>query len=188
MSMLSMAQAKFDKGFFVVGMDTLYPITASQTRVSLFKKPWVLHSSAFVLRAATTAFDVYCRTKAFRSATMSPTSKAVVTIDCDLGCTHAITFFLVAFQPLTEEIFFRGFLMEKIDSFAGKNVAIFLTAVLFGIAHMSYSKIFPVLLPIAMGIILGLVVYKTKNLLASIVAHTTFNVVIMILAVFAQSL
>jgi len=93
----------------------------------------------------------------------------------------AILFLIVAITPIAEEIFFRGFLMEKIESFAGKNFAIVGSAVLFGIAHMGYGKIYPVLMPIVMGLLLGYVVYKTKNLLASIIAHVTFNVTVIIL-------
>jgi membrane protease YdiL (CAAX protease family) len=95
---------------------------------------------------------------------------------------------LITVQPIAEEIFFRGFLMDKIDSFAGKNIAIFSTAILFGLAHMSYGKIFPVILPIAMGIILGYIVYKTKNLYSAIIAHILFNLSSFILYYFAKSL
>ena len=91
-------------------------------------------------------------------------------------------FFLVAIQPIAEEIFFRGFLFEKIENFAGGTVAIFSTAFLFGLAHMSYGKIFPVLMPILMGVILGFIVYKTKNLYSSIIAHIVFNITALILA------
>ncbi len=97
-------------------------------------------------------------------------------------------FFLVAVQPISEEIFFRGFLFEKIEHFAGGAIAIFITAVLFGVAHMSYGKIFPVLMPILMGIVLGYIVYKTKNLYSAIFAHIAFNITSLTLAYFAQNL
>jgi membrane protease YdiL (CAAX protease family) len=93
-----------------------------------------------------------------------------------------VIFFLVAIQPIAEEIFFRGFLFEKIENFAGSIVAILITAFLFGIAHMTYGKIFPVIMPILMGIILGYIVYKTKNLYSSMVAHITFNLISVTLA------
>jgi len=93
-----------------------------------------------------------------------------------------VLFLLVAIQPVAEEIFFRGFLYDKIEGFAGSIAAIFISAFLFGIAHMSYGKIFPVIMPIFMGIILGYVVYKTKNLYSAIIAHITFNVTSITLA------
>jgi len=97
-------------------------------------------------------------------------------------------FFLVAFQPIGEEIFFRGFLFEKIEGYAGGYIAIFITAFLFGLAHMSYGKIFPVLMPILMGVVLGFIVLKTKNLYSAIVAHIAFNVTSLTLAYLGWSL
>lgn len=97
-------------------------------------------------------------------------------------------FFLVGLQPIGEEIFFRGFLFEKINHFAGGIVAIFITAFLFGIAHMGYGKIFPVLMPMIMGIVLGFIVYKTKNLYSAIIAHVAFNLTSLTLAYIGQEL
>lgn len=92
-----------------------------------------------------------------------------------------VLFFLVAIMPIAEEIFFRGFLLDKFEDFAGKNFAILSTAVLFGIAHMSYGKIYPVVMPIIMGLVLAYVVIRTRSLFASIIAHVTFNVTVIIL-------
>ena len=99
-----------------------------------------------------------------------------------------VLFFLVTIQPIGEEIFFRGFLFEKIEHFGGGIVAIFITAFLFGLAHMSYGKIFPVLMPMVMGIVLGYIVFKTKNLYSSIIAHIIFNVTSLSLAYVGQHL
>jgi hypothetical protein len=99
-----------------------------------------------------------------------------------------VMFFLVTIQPIGEEIFFRGFLFEKIEGYGGEIVAIIITAFLFGIAHMSYGKLYPVLIPILIGIILGFVVAKTKNLYSSIIAHIVFNVTSLALAYLGQSL
>ena len=89
---------------------------------------------------------------------------------------------LVAIQPIAEEIFFRGFLLEKFESSAGAPIAILTTSVLFGLAHMSYGKIYPVILPIVFGIILGYVVIKTKNLYSAIIAHIIFNVIVILIS------
>ena len=91
-------------------------------------------------------------------------------------------FLLVSIQPIGEEIFFRGFLFEKIEKHSGSVPAIFFTAFLFGLAHMSYGKIFPVLMPMVMGVILGFIVIKTKNLYSAIIAHVVFNVTSLTLA------
>ena len=97
-------------------------------------------------------------------------------------------FFVIFFQSISEEIFFRGFLLEKIGSVAGDIMAIFVTAILFGLAHISYGKVYPVVMPIIMGILLGFVVIKTKNLYSAITAHMIFNFSTFILYLFARSL
>ena len=91
-------------------------------------------------------------------------------------------FLLVAIQPIGEEIFFRGFLFEKVENYAGGITAVLITAFLFGIAHMSYGKIFPILMPMLMGVVLGFIVLKTKNLYSAIIAHVTFNITSLTLA------
>jgi membrane protease YdiL (CAAX protease family) len=87
-----------------------------------------------------------------------------------------VLFFLIAVQPIGEEVYFRGFLFDKIENYAGPQIAIFITALLFAIAHMSYGKIIPVLMIFLMGLVLGYIVYKSKSLYSSIIAHIFFNV------------
>jgi len=96
--------------------------------------------------------------------------------------------FIIIFQSIAEEIFFRGFLLEKIDSFAGKNIAIIVTALLFGLAHLSYGKLYPAIMPMFMGIILAYVVLRIKNIFAAITAHMLFNFASFVLYLFAKSL
>ena len=97
-------------------------------------------------------------------------------------------FFIIAFQSIGEEIFFRGFLLEKIESYAGIAIAIIISSILFGLAHMSYGKIYPAIMPMIMGLLLGYGVYRTKNLFASITAHMIFNLTTFILYIYSQSL
>jgi len=97
-------------------------------------------------------------------------------------------FIIVAFQPIGEEIFFRGFLFDKINSLSDKRTAIILTSIIFGIAHLSYGNIFPAIMTGILGLILAYLVVKTKNLISAIVAHILFNVTSVILYVLGQSL
>lgn len=82
---------------------------------------------------------------------------------------------LVIIQPVGEEIFFRGFLLDKINTLTGKEIAIISTGILFGIAHLSFAKIFPAIITGILGILFGYLVYKTKNLNSAIIAHILFN-------------
>lgn len=97
-------------------------------------------------------------------------------------------FLIIVVQSISEEIFFRGFLLEKLEPVTGPSLAICITAVLFGMAHMSYGNWYPALMPVIMGLLLGYVVVKTQNLYAAITAHMVFNFASFILYLFAQSL
>jgi len=96
--------------------------------------------------------------------------------------------FLIAFQPIAEEIFFRGFLLGKIESLAGEKTAIITTAILFGIAHLSSGNIYPAFMTGVIGILLAFLVIKTKNLYSAIIAHILFNLISFSLYVFAKSI
>jgi len=96
-------------------------------------------------------------------------------------------FFIVAFQPIGEEIFFRGFLLDKISSLAGRETAIVVTSILFGIAHLTYGNIYPAIMTGILGLILAYMVVKTKSLTTAIIAHIFFNVTSLTLYIIGQS-
>lgn len=98
------------------------------------------------------------------------------------------TLILIIFQPITEEIFYRGFLLEKIEKMSSAPVAIAITSILFGLAHLSTGNIYPALLTGVAGAILAILVIKTKNLTAAIIAHIVFNVVNFSIYTLGQSL
>lgn len=108
--------------------------------------------------------------------------------DLETYFNPALLFILLAVQPTAEEIFFRGFLLDKIRSFGGDYAGIILTGILFGLAHMSYGKIYPVIFITLMGFVLAFIVIKTKSLYSAILAHTAFNLISFILYLFAKSL
>ncbi|MDG6218745.1 MAG: CPBP family intramembrane metalloprotease [Candidatus Thermoplasmatota archaeon] len=99
-----------------------------------------------------------------------------------------VTLVLITLQPITEEIFYRGFLLEKIEKLSSPTVAVVITAVLFGLAHLSIGNVYPAFLTAVAGIILAILVIKTKNLTAAIIAHILFNVSSFTLYTLGQSL
>ena len=108
--------------------------------------------------------------------------------DLEESFSPVFLFILLAIQPTFEEIFFRGFLLGKIRSFSGDYIAIVLTGVLFGLAHMSPGKISPAIVIMPLGFILAFIVIKTKSLYSAILAHTAFNIISFALYLFAKSL
>lgn len=95
---------------------------------------------------------------------------------------------LITIQPVAEELFYRGFLLEKLEKISSAPIAIGVTAVLFGLAHLTTGNLYPALLTGIAGAVLAVLVIKTKNLTAAIIAHVLFNVASFALYMLGQSI
>lgn len=96
-------------------------------------------------------------------------------------------YLLVTVQPFCEEFFFRGFLFEKIIRRSGPTIAILVTSILFGVSHLSYTYAYAAVIAVILGVLLAVVVYKTKNLYSAIFAHTLINIASLSLYFFGKS-
>lgn len=74
--------------------------------------------------------------------------------------------------PMFEEIFFRGFLLPSLTRYVPVWAAIFVSGFLFAIAHLSLSEVLPLA---TLGIVLGIVYTRSRNLLASMFLHGLWN-------------
>ncbi|HEY9675852.1 MAG TPA: CPBP family glutamic-type intramembrane protease [Waterburya sp.] len=83
-------------------------------------------------------------------------------------------FFLTACvaAPMFEEIFFRGFLLPSLTRYMPVWAAIGSSGLLFAIAHLSLSEVLPLA---TLGIVLGVVYTRSRNLLASMLLHGLWN-------------
>jgi membrane protease YdiL (CAAX protease family) len=107
--------------------------------------------------------------------------------DLELIFTLPSIIIVIIIQPICEEIFYRGFLLDKISSLSSEKIAIVITGILFGIAHLMYQNLYPAILTAILGIIFAYIVLKTKSLLTAIIAHITYNVISITLYIFARS-
>jgi membrane protease YdiL (CAAX protease family) len=74
--------------------------------------------------------------------------------------------------PIFEETLFRGFLLPSLTRYLPLPAAVALSSLGFAVAHLNLSEI----LPLAMlGVILGTVYSRSRNLLASMVTHGLWN-------------
>ena len=96
-------------------------------------------------------------------------------------------YLLVTIQPFCEEVFFRGFLLEKITGISGPTIAVILTSVLFGLSHLSYTYMYTAFIAVALGILFSIIILKTKNLYTTIFAHTIINIASLTLYLFGKS-
>jgi len=83
-------------------------------------------------------------------------------------------FFLTASiaAPLFEEVMFRGFLLPSLTRYMPVWGAITISAFLFALAHLSLSEILPLMV---LGMVLGFVYTRSRNLLAPMLMHSLWN-------------
>jgi len=74
--------------------------------------------------------------------------------------------------PIFEEILFRGFLLPSLTRYLPVWSAILSSSLLFAIAHLSMSEVLPLT---TLGIVLGIVYTRSRNLLSSILLHSLWN-------------
>ncbi len=74
--------------------------------------------------------------------------------------------------PVFEEIMFRGFLLPSLTRYLSVSTSIMISGLLFAIAHLSLSEVLPLA---TLGIILGIVYTRSRNLLAPMLLHSLWN-------------
>ena len=81
-----------------------------------------------------------------------------------------LVFVIIAILPaITEEMYFRGLLERTLfDAKMAPIHAIFISSFLFALIHFEFYYLLPLLF---MGLTLGYIYYRTKNLWLSIIAH-----------------
>lgn len=85
-----------------------------------------------------------------------------------------VIFFLTASvaAPLFEEVMFRGFLLPSLTRYLPVWGSITVSGLLFAIAHLSLSEILPLAV---LGMVLGFVYTRSRNLLAPMLLHSLWN-------------
>jgi uncharacterized protein len=84
-----------------------------------------------------------------------------------------VLWFLVAVcAPLFEETLFRGFFLTSLTRYMSEWQAIALSGVIFALAHLNLGDVLPLSL---LGMVLGTVYWRSRNLLSSILLHSLWN-------------
>ena len=74
--------------------------------------------------------------------------------------------------PVFEEIMFRGFLLPSLTRYVSVTNAIIISGFIFAVAHLSLSEVLPLA---TLGIVLGFVYTRSRNLLAPMLLHCLWN-------------
>lgn len=94
--------------------------------------------------------------------------------------------YYLVFRVFTEELFFRGFLINFSENFLFrffkiKNTGIFISSILFGLAHFAYGSLIEVFGAFIAGLFLAYSFKQRNNLVPVILGHMAFNAVGLIL-------
>jgi len=81
---------------------------------------------------------------------------------------------VVIVGPLAEEILFRGVLLQLGIRYVTVPVALAATAVVFGASHLTLWMLLPLA---ALGVVLGIVAWMTRNVTCAWLGHALFNLV-----------
>lgn len=112
------------------------------------------------------------------------TGKVILTLlkDTSFVGLFANVMVFAVIPAVSEELFFRGFLLGTLKRSVGLHAAVWISATIFSIVHFQVLGLFS---RIVLGAMLGYFYAYSGNLWASIVAHFTHNLVNIVLAVLA---
>jgi hypothetical protein len=139
--------------------------------------PWGLFAAACALVTVQAVIIVFAHTR------FAGNNLDIITKQKGHEIGFAVVSLLVAIgAPFFEELFFRGFLRTALQERFGGHGAVWLQAVLFGLAHLGEAStelgnVSVVLAMVAVGATLGYTAKLTKRLGAGMVAHCLFNLV-----------
>ncbi|PKU74007.1 hypothetical protein MA16_Dca011863 [Dendrobium catenatum] len=74
--------------------------------------------------------------------------------------------------PVWEEIVFRGFLLPSLTRYMPLWCAIIVSAIAFALAHFNAQRLLPL---VFLGMVMGAVFARSRNLLASMLLHSLWN-------------
>jgi membrane protease YdiL (CAAX protease family) len=93
-----------------------------------------------------------------------------------------ISFFIVGVAAgICEEVLFRGVIQRGLERYGIKK-AIIITALLFGLMHLDFQRLFGTFL---LGALIGFIVYRTNSLYGGIFAHFANNSIALLLTLFS---
>ncbi len=88
--------------------------------------------------------------------------------------------FYTTLPAIFEEFFFRGLIFDKLKLIYSANKSIIISSILFCLMHLVYGSFMLILFIFPMSIFLGYIRNRYNNLFYPIVAHFTYNFVVIL--------
>ena len=96
--------------------------------------------------------------------------------DLSIGNLLKLTFIMVFFVGLTEELIFRSILQTRLEEVLSIREGLLIAGILFGFMHSGYGTFYEVLYTGFIGIFIGFAFYKTRSLPFVAILHGFINV------------
>ena len=97
----------------------------------------------------------------------------------------AFLFLIPLLSAISEETFFRGFIQMQLEARSGFLFSLLLSSLLFAFAHLEYRTYMQVIMPFFFGILLGILMHRTKNIFAPIFAHFFYNFLSLVILLYS---
>lgn len=101
------------------------------------------------------------------------------------GVILFLTVFISVLGPVTEEIFFRGFLYSAVKKHFGVIVGVLLSGALFSVLHANIAGFLSIMI---LGVLMAFLYEATGSLIASISVHILHNSIILCFVFFIKEL
>ncbi|MGM0366868.1 MAG: CPBP family intramembrane glutamic endopeptidase [Actinomycetota bacterium] len=108
----------------------------------------------------------------------APTSKVEELVMEGNISTNILLVVVVLVAPFAEEVFFRGYLYSAFKKAWGINAGLFLSSMLFAMAHMEVYSFVPIFV---IGWVLAYIFEKTRSLFPIIFLHAVYNLILILL-------
>mmetsp|Transcript_7044 Transcript_7044/g.25951 ORF Transcript_7044/g.25951 Transcript_7044/m.25951 type:complete len:429 (-) Transcript_7044:57-1343(-) len=83
--------------------------------------------------------------------------------------------------PVWEEYIFRGFLLTSLTRYLSVWKAVAVSALIFSLAHFSPHRCLPLYI---LGVLMGIVFVRSRNLMSSIVLHSLWNIFVFVMSMY----
>ncbi|MBN1299333.1 MAG: CPBP family intramembrane metalloprotease [Actinobacteria bacterium] len=118
---------------------------------------------------------VYVLALKFLLGIEAPSSKIEELISNNNVSSNILIVVTAVVAPFCEEIYFRGFLYSAFKKNFGVNIGLFLSALLFALAHLELYSFIPIML---IGWILAYIFEKTGSIFTVIFLHSVYNLIL----------
>jgi membrane protease YdiL (CAAX protease family) len=89
---------------------------------------------------------------------------------------------IVVLLPLSEEVFFRGYVFRFVSQRIGLRTGAVVSALMFALVHFNPSGFF---IYVGIGLVLAWVYVRSSSLVAPIIGHVIHNSIVLVIGVFA---